>query len=106
MKARVKETGEIIIVEEINSDGHRNLVYKDCSHEDGKEYYAYELEFINSDMPSEQRMKYELVKAAIQGILSNSKRTIDWDDLEENSCLAIRYAEEIINQFKEEEDNK
>ena len=41
---------------------------------DGKKEYSKDsLDFIDSNIPSEQRMRYELLKISIQGILSCDK---------------------------------
>ena len=97
MKARVKATGEIV-----------DVVFESSYVKDGvslwtdgkKEYSKDSLDFIDSNIPSEQRMRYELIKAAIQGIISNSNRIINGGAIKENSNLAISYADEIIKQLK------
>ena len=97
MKARVKATGEIV-----------DVVFESSYVKDGvslwtdgkKEYSKDSLDFIDSNIPSEQRMRYELTKAAIQGIISNSNRIINGGAIKENSNLAISYADEIIKQLK------
>lgn len=99
MKARVKATGEIVDVVFESSyvkDGVKVSLWTDGK----KEYSKDSLDFIDTDMPSEQRMMYELAKATIQGILSNSKRIIDEVAIKENSHLAISYADEIMKQLK------
>ena len=97
MKAIIKATGEIV-----------DVVFESSYVKDGvslwtdgkKEYSKDSLDFIDSNIPSEQRMRYELTKAAIQGIISNSNRIINGWAIKENSNLAISYADEIIKQLK------
>ena len=95
MKAKIKATGEIV-----------DVVFESSYVKDGVslwtdgKYSKDSLNFIDSDMPSEQRMRYELAKAAIQGIISNSNRIINGGAIKENSNLAISYADEIIKQLK------
>ena len=68
MKARIKETGKIVEVIESNNTWYDKL---------NDEYYlSSDLDFNYYDMPSEQRIKYELLKISIQGILS-SERLMD-----------------------------
>ena len=95
MKAIVKATGEIVDV--VFESSYVKDGVSLCT--DGK-YSKDSLNFIDSDMPSEQRMRYELAKAAIQGIISNSNRIINGGAIKENSNLAISYADEIIKQLK------
>ena len=97
MKAIIKATGETV-----------DVVFESSYVKDGvslwtdgkKEYSKDSLDFIDSNIPSEQRMRYELTKAAIQGIISNSNRIINGGAIKENSNLAISYADEIIKQLK------
>jgi len=65
MKARIKETGKIVEVIESNNTWYDKL---------NDEYYlSSDLDFNYYDMPSEQRIKYELLKISIQGILSSNQ---------------------------------
>ena len=108
MKAKVKVTGEIVDVVFESSyvkDGVKVSLWTDGK----KEYSKDSLNFIDTDMPSEQRMRYELAKAAMQGILSSE--TI-MDSLSENSkysnvalsSIVVKYsrelADEMIKQLK------
>ena len=79
------------------------------------EYTFDEVEIINEptenengisspDMPSEQRMRYELTKAAMQSILTGDfykKHPIPYVQYTELSAESIRIADEIIKQLKE-----
>ena len=64
-------------------------------------YHTLELEFPDSDMPSEKRMRYELAKAAMQGVLANPNRSMIDMTIEETSSLAIKCADNLIKQLKE-----
>ena len=101
MKARVKATGEIVDVTNLFDDGTAEIgennyikvskIYMDL---DGTD---------RLDMPSEQRMRYELSKAAMQGILSNLCGSINSEEIVE---VAIKCANEMIKQLKESEVEK
>lgn len=72
MKAIIKATGETVDVVFESSyvkDGVKVSLWTDGK----KEYSKDSLNFNDSDMPSEQRMRYELLKISIQGILSCEK---------------------------------
>ena len=55
-------------------------------------------------MHSEKRMRYELAKAAMQGILSNSDGSMVTIDEKSTSLLAVIIADEMIKQLKESEE--
>ena len=63
--------------------------------ETGETYYVGQIELLG-DMPSENRMRYELAKAAMQGILSNSDESMVTMDTKSISSLAVRTADEMI----------
>ena len=92
MKARVKATGKIVDVVESIGGG----AYVD---ETGETYYVGQIELLG-DMPSENRMRYELSKAAMQGILSNLCGSINREEIVK---VAIKCADEMIRQLKESE---
>ena len=54
-------------------------------------------------MHSEKRMRYELAKAAMQGILSNLCGSINREEIVK---VAIKCADEMIKQLKESEVEK
>ena len=99
MKATVKDTGKVVNV----------VSYKGASEmwqniqDENELYHTLELEFPDSDMPSEKRMRYELAKAAMQGILSNLCGIINREEIVK---VAIKCADEVIKQLKESEANK
>lgn len=103
MKARVKATGVIVDVKCLDNNNWYDKL--------NDEYYlSYDLDFNSSDMPSEQRMRYELTKTAMHAILTGDfyKRYTIRDDLQYGGVAneAINIADEIIKQLKESEVEK
>lgn len=108
MKARIKETGEIVNVTNLFDDGTAEIgenTYIKVSQIDmdldGTEGF---------DMPSEQRIKYELLKISIQGILSSNRlmdgiyNTSKESNIDVESIIvktARGLTDETIKQFKE-----
>ncbi len=83
MEARVINTGEIIdIVSEFNPDDTSGLLYSS----DSRAYRAWELDFVNIKHIDWEQRRYEIAKAAIQGILSNENEV-------EYACLEANYGE-------------
>ena len=99
MKATVKDTGKIINV--VSYKGASEM-WQNTENEN-ELYHTLELEFPDSDMPSEKRMRYELAKAAMQGILSNLCGNIIREEIVK---VAIKCADEMIKQLKESEVEK
>lgn len=103
MKAIVKDTGEVVNIINLYDDGTAET-----------EYHSYikvsklifDFDDNDSDMPSEKRMRYELAKAAMQGILSNSDGSMVTIDEKSTSLLAVIIADEMIKQLKESEVDK
>ena len=75
--------------------------------ETGETYYVGQIELLG-DMPSENRMRYELAKAAMQGIISTNIYidTYGSTDCELLIREAIATADEMIKQLKESEVKK
>ena len=102
MKATVKDTGKVINV----------VSYKGASEmwqniqDENELYHTLELEFADSDMPSEKRMRYELAKSAMQGYCIALGLEEDSDTYRNIAIGSIRVAEEIIKQLKESEAKK
>lgn len=105
MKIRVKDTGKIIecaddrallsITTEVDAFGNDQI------------FKFNEIEIVNNsnsnNIPSEQIMRYEISKEALNGILSYGN-CIDNNFVKENTSLAIKYADEMINKLKETEE--
>ena len=95
MKAKLKDTGEVVNIINLYDDGTAET-----------EYHSYikvsklifDFDDNDSDMPSENRMRYELSKAAMQGILSNLCGNINREEIVK---VAIKCADEAIKQLKE-----
>ena len=102
MKAKLKDTGKVVNV--VSYHGAPEM-WKNTEN-DNELYHTLELEFPDSDMPSENRMRYELLKAAMQGLLANSYPSMVGMDIKETCSLAIKCADEMIKQLKESEANK
>ena len=100
MKAKLKDTGEVVNIINLYDDGTAET-----------EYHSYikvsklifDFDDNDSDMPSENRMRYELSKAAMQGILSNLCGNIIREEIVK---VAIKCADEVIKQLKESEAKK
>ena len=103
MEAKVKATGKIVDVELVcptdkcgcyTGDNFYLTVY-------GKEFKPNELDF--EDLIDFEERRYELAKAAMQEILSNSDEIMVTMDTKSISSLAVRTADEMIKQLKERE---
>lgn len=113
MEARIIGSENIIeVTPEFDSDGFING-YSDNT---GRKYKYNEIIRLDimdskikfneySDTINWKQRRYEIAKEALQGILSNSNRIINGGSIEENSFLAISYADEMIKQLKESEEN-
>ena len=107
MKVKIKATGEIIKL----ADYCRITLDKCDSYGVPIDYAPDEVEIINeptqqklesdSDIPSEQRMRYELTKIAMQSILMRDFYKRHPIPIVELSGEAIKIADEIIKQLKE-----
>ena len=99
MEATVKDTGEVINIINLYDDGTAET-----------EYHSYikvsklifDFDDNDSDMPSEKRMRYELAKAAMQGMCAGNNRSIDsFRSKDIRRCTEI--ANTMIYQLKESE---
>lgn len=104
MKARVKATGEIVDVTNLFDDGTAEIgennyikVSKIDMDLDGTD---------GLDMPSEQRMRYELAKAAMQGFEANTSEMVNTSGAKKIVEWSIQIADEMIKQLKESEETK
>ena len=101
MKAKLKDTGEVVNIINLYDDGTAET-----------EYHSYikvsklifDFDDNDSDMPSENRMRYELSKAAMSSCLEACYRTSN--KTEDIVSDAIRLADEMIRQLKESEVEK
>ena len=115
MKAKIKTTGKVYkVLQFVDDPADSNNRYVSllevdpCSDNYGSASFSLdEVELINdSDIPPERRMRYELAKAALQGILSNSHINMVDMTIKDSIYLAIECADEIIRQLKESEVEK
>ena len=92
MKAKLKDTGEVVNIINLYDDGTAET-----------EYHSYikvsklifDFDDNDSDMPSEKRMRYELAKAAVQGLSSKQRElTIDI------AIDAVIVSDEVIKRLK------
>lgn len=72
MKAKLKATGEVVILnEKVSLIDYARGIYRDTS---GNKYHYKELDFMeveNKDPIDWEQRRYEIAKAAMQGVLSN-----------------------------------
>ena len=101
MLAKLKDTGKVINV--VSFHGASEM-WQNTENEN-ELYHTLELEFPDSDMPSEKRMRYELAKAAMQGMCAGNNRPIDsFRSKDIRHCIEI--ANTMIYQLKESEVEK
>ena len=93
MKARVKATGEIIELCNMEFD------------EDGNEYYRDELELIGDYEPDYwEKLKHQYAGMAMQGILANCNHQL-WEREANSEGVAkqsYEFATALVNRLKEE----
>ena len=113
MLAKIKTTGKVYkVLQFVDDPADSNNRYVSllevdpCSDNYGSASFSLdEVELINdSDMPLENRMRYELAKAAMQGVLANSYPSMVVMDIKETCSLAIDCADGMIKQLKESEE--
>lgn len=105
MKCRIKSSGEIVDVINWSINGG----YTDYIDKDGIEvssllnYYINFEPIVEDNIDWEQR-RYELARVAMQGILSNPDLTDKgWDGIPTMIKACICYADELIKQLKEKQ---
>lgn len=102
IKARILSTGEDVIATLANNF---QLTYQ-VQHADGSLEYLYEanLEFldITNTVPIDwEQRRYELAKAAMQGILARKPASVLLDEGLKRCCIDV--ADEMIKQLKAKE---
>lgn len=100
MKARIKETGEIVDIEDLYDDGTALIV-------DGGYIRVSKLEFIegekvNDKIDWEQR-RYEISKDVIAAFMSNSNSNIFGGSTESQAQYAIEYADALIAELQKKQ---
>lgn len=99
MKAIVKDTGKVVNV--VSYHGAPEM-WKNTEN-DNELYHTLELEFPDSDIPPERRMRYELAKAAMQGLEANTSEMVNTSGAKKIVEWSIQIADEMIKQLKESE---
>lgn len=98
MKAKVIATGEIVDVSYSHTTSDGVGIYKDNQE---RYWSSYQLECKETYIDWEQR-RFELIKAAFQGLSANPYEDIVKMGEEEFADLAISYADAVIAKLKEE----
>lgn len=96
MKAKYKNTGEIVDVEPAGSLNCTVAVYEE---KDGRKFPMYALEF-EKDINWEQR-RYEIAKDMIAAFLSNSCSNVYMGNPDEQAKYAVMFADALIAELKE-----
>ena len=102
MKAKVKDTGEIV---DVKFSTHPNPDVADtywwCKDKE-ESYHKSELDFIECDIDWEQR-RYELAKEAMNGLLSAVVDGVNPSpSVEDTVTLSVTLADALIRKLKEE----
>lgn len=93
MKARIKETGKIVDIEDLYDDGTALIV-------DGGYIRVSKLEFIEGENNSNidwQQVRIQAAISAMQGILANEKRDGTIEDI---AFSSVRYTDALIEELK------
>lgn len=102
MKAKVKNTGEIVDVKfVVHPNPNIDVTYWWCEDKQ-KSYHKSELDFIEYDIDWEQR-RYELAKEAMNGLLSAIVDGVNpTPSVEDTVMLSVTLADALIRKLKEE----
>jgi len=102
MKAKVKDTGEIVDVRfAIHPNPDVADTYWWCKDKE-ESYHKSELDFMECDIDWEQR-RYELVKEAMNGLLSAIVDGVNPSpSVEDTVTLSVTLADALIRKLKEE----
>lgn len=101
MKAKVKDTGEIVDVKfVVHPNPNIDVTYWWCEDKQ-KSYHKSELDFIEYDIDWEQR-RYELAKEAMNGLLSAIIDGVNPNpNVEDTVILSVTLADALIRKLKE-----
>lgn len=104
MKAKVKDTGEIVDVKfAIHPNPDVAETYWWCKDKQ-ESYHKSELDFMGEDINWEQR-RYELAKDALNGLLSGKTYVNPEFKTTEAAKLAVEFADELIRELKRKRNN-
>lgn len=101
MKAKVKDTGEIVDVKfVVHPNPNVDVTYWWCDDKQ-KTYHKNELDFMKCDIDWEQR-RYELAKEAMNGLLSAIVDGVNPSpSVEDTVTLSVTLADALIRKLKE-----
>ena len=101
MKARVKETGEIVEVHDCSND----MYVEKFGEVSGRLFHITELDFDNLESPDYwTRLEHQAAIAAMGGICGNSSyNESSWESMAEDAILAAHF---FIQKLKEKEERK
>lgn len=102
MKAKVKDTGEIVDVKfVVHPNPNVDVTYWWCDDKQ-KSYNKNELDFMRADVNWEQR-RYEIAKDAMNGLLSAVVDGVNPNpSVEDTVNLSLTLADALIRKLKEE----
>jgi hypothetical protein len=93
MKARIKETGGIVEVEDLYDDGTALV--------NGRYFKVSELDFFdNFETIDWEQRRYEIAKSMMAAFLSNSCSNVYMNTYENQAQEAVKYADVLIEELK------
>lgn len=93
MKARIKETGGIVEVEDLYDDGTALV--------NGRYFKVSELDFFdNFETIDWEQRRYEIAKSMMAAFLSNSCSNVYMNTYENQAQEAVKYADMLIDELK------
>lgn len=93
MKARIKETGEIVEVEGLFDVGTALV--------NGRYFKVSELDFLdNFETIDWEQRRYEIAKSMMAAFLSNSCSNVYMNTYENQAQEAVKYADVLIEELK------
>ena len=93
MKARIKETGGIVEVEDLYDDGTALV--------NGRYFKVSELDFFdNFETIDWEQRRYEIAKSMMAAFLSNSCSNVYMNTYENQAQEAVKYADTLIDELK------
>ena len=99
MKARVKETGEIIEVHDCSAD----MYVEKFGELTGRLFHITELDFDNLESPDYwTRLEHQYAGMAMQGIISR----VHWPEVKDITEYAVKIAHALVEKLKEKEERK
>ena len=101
MKCKIKSSGEIVDVFGWSFDGsYTNYIDENGIRTSSELNYYNEFEPVVEDNIDWEKRRYEIAKALLQGILSNSTIDITIINSKDYSDMACDFADDLIKQLK------